>query len=152
MAVVMYAPAVALVQVTKSTLWPFILGVGFVSTLYTTLGGIKAVIWTDALQGAFMYVGLFTLIIKGTIEVGGISKVFETSYETGRLTKAMARFSPTPFQVFFGFIPSQFFFHRLWMILLLINHRILVMRREFTFSCCHCESSLFCHRTRIALQ
>ncbi|VDK60738.1 unnamed protein product [Anisakis simplex] len=45
-----------------------------------------------------MYVGLFTLIIKGTIEVGGISKVFETSYETGRLTKAMARFSPTPFQ------------------------------------------------------
>uniref|UniRef100_A0AC34FCG8 Uncharacterized protein n=1 Tax=Panagrolaimus sp. ES5 TaxID=591445 RepID=A0AC34FCG8_9BILA len=70
MAVVMYAPSVALVGVTDVPLWPFILAVGAVSTVYTAIGGIKAVIWTDTLQAGFMYVGLGTLIIKGTIDAG----------------------------------------------------------------------------------
>lgn len=58
----MYAPAIALVGVTKGQLAPFILvwsffgqfatfqAVGGVSTAYTALGGIKAVVWTDTLQ------------------------------------------------------------------------------------------------------
>lgn len=50
MAVVVYAPSVALAGVTNIPLWPFIIAVGVVGTIYTAAGGIKAVIWTDTLQ------------------------------------------------------------------------------------------------------
>src|SRR5438552_1196167 len=45
-----YAPALALEQVTGLPLWFTILCTGILTTLYTTLGGIKAVIWTDTMQ------------------------------------------------------------------------------------------------------
>ena len=50
MAVVMFAPAVALSGVVHVPTWPFILSVGIVCTFYTTLGGLKAVVWTDTIQ------------------------------------------------------------------------------------------------------
>lgn len=45
-------------------------GVGAVGTIYTSLGGIKAVIWTDTLQAFFLIFGLGLLLIKGTIDAG----------------------------------------------------------------------------------
>ncbi|KAH7711718.1 Sodium/solute symporter [Aphelenchoides avenae] len=98
MAVVVYAPSVALAGVTNIPLWPFIIAVGFVGTIYTAMGGIKAVIWTDTLQAFFLYFGLAMLIIKGTMEAGGISHVFQLSEVTGRLSNAVLRFSPSLFQ------------------------------------------------------
>jgi Na+/proline symporter len=98
MAVVMYAPSVALVGVTDVPLWPFILAVGAVSTIYTAIGGIKAVIWTDTLQAGFMYVGLGTLIIKGTMDAGGFWKVIEVAEKTGRLTESINKWDPSIFQ------------------------------------------------------
>jgi sodium-coupled monocarboxylate transporter 8/12 len=47
MAVVLYTPSVAIQQVTGLSLWISVLLTGLVCTAYTTLGGIKAVIWTD---------------------------------------------------------------------------------------------------------
>jgi hypothetical protein len=89
-----------------------------VSTVYTAAGGIKAVIWTDSLQAFFLYAGLAVLLIKGTVEagwwiglvlsksfhfhqnfLGGFWKVMEINEATGRLSKAMARYSPTVLQV-----------------------------------------------------
>ena len=70
LAVVVYAPAIALTGVTGLKLWPLILAVGGVCTIYTAAGGIKAVIWTDTLQAIFIYVGIAWLIIKGTMEAG----------------------------------------------------------------------------------
>ncbi|KAI1708197.1 sodium:solute symporter family domain-containing protein [Ditylenchus destructor] len=99
MAIVVYSPAVALSGVDHSMpLWPFVVAVGLVSTLYTAMGGIKAVIWTDSLQAFFLYIGLAVLLIKGTMDAGGFFKVIEVSEMTGRLTKAMARFSPSLLQ------------------------------------------------------
>ncbi|KAK0405063.1 hypothetical protein QR680_017782 [Steinernema hermaphroditum] len=98
MAVVMYAPSVALVGVTDLPLWPFILVVGVVSTVYTTIGGIKAVIWTDTLQAAFMYIGLGTLLIKGTLDAGGLGHVFEVAEDTGRFSRSMAKWNVSPLQ------------------------------------------------------
>lgn len=43
---------------------------GAVCTLYTTLGGLKAVVWTDTIQAVFMYGGLITLIVKAVYEIG----------------------------------------------------------------------------------
>jgi Na+/proline symporter len=44
--------------------------VGAVGTFYTSIGGIKAVIWTDTLQAFFLIFGLGMLLIKGTIDAG----------------------------------------------------------------------------------
>lgn len=41
MSIVIYAPAIALSGAANLPLWPFILAVGFVGTVYTAIGGIK---------------------------------------------------------------------------------------------------------------
>ncbi|KAF7634692.1 hypothetical protein Mgra_00005840 [Meloidogyne graminicola] len=89
MAVVIYAPSIALSGVTELPLWPFILILGFVSTIYTAAGGIKAVIWTDTLQATFIYLGLGIIIVKGTIEAGGLSNVFRINKITGRIWQGL---------------------------------------------------------------
>uniref|UniRef100_A0A914WGZ5 Sodium-coupled monocarboxylate transporter 1 n=1 Tax=Plectus sambesii TaxID=2011161 RepID=A0A914WGZ5_9BILA len=86
MAVVLYAPSVALSGVTDITLWPFILVIGMVATCYTTIGGLKAVVWTDTLQAVFMYGGVGTLIVKGIHDAGGWDRVWQVASEGGRLS------------------------------------------------------------------
>ena len=41
--------------------------------------------WTDAFQMFIVFGGLMTLIIKATIEVGGITTVFEKASAAGKL-------------------------------------------------------------------
>uniref|UniRef100_A0A3P9CQW7 Solute carrier family 5 member 8 n=1 Tax=Maylandia zebra TaxID=106582 RepID=A0A3P9CQW7_9CICH len=45
-----YAPALALNQVTGWNLWVVIVVTGMVCTAYSALGGMKAVVWTDVFQ------------------------------------------------------------------------------------------------------
>jgi Na+/proline symporter len=46
MSLVLYAPALALAQVTKINIWILVVSIGTVCTFYTTIGGMKAVMWT----------------------------------------------------------------------------------------------------------
>jgi Na+/proline symporter len=48
-------------------------------------GGIKAVIWTDFLQGLVMVVSSITVIVLGLVHVGGFLPVWERSKEGGRI-------------------------------------------------------------------
>ena len=48
--VVIYAPALALEQATNLNVYLGILLTGGICMFYTTLGGLKAVVWTDSLQ------------------------------------------------------------------------------------------------------
>src|SRR5262249_23469358 len=50
LALAIYAPALAISEITGWALAPSVLLTGLAATLYTTLGGMKAVIWTDSLQ------------------------------------------------------------------------------------------------------
>ncbi|GBN29280.1 hypothetical protein AVEN_11562-1 [Araneus ventricosus] len=50
---------------------------GAVCTFYCFLGGIKAVLWTDAFQGILMFLCLITVYIVGINEVGGPAAVYE---------------------------------------------------------------------------
>uniref|UniRef100_A0A8C4NWH4 Solute carrier family 5 member 8 n=1 Tax=Dicentrarchus labrax TaxID=13489 RepID=A0A8C4NWH4_DICLA len=45
--IVIYAPALALNQVTGMDLWGAVISTGVVCTFYCTMGGLKAVVWTD---------------------------------------------------------------------------------------------------------
>src|SRR5438552_18378480 len=56
------------------------------SLLYTYVGGVKAVIWTDAAQfGLFLAGGLFTLFYIPSIYDGGLMGVVTTAYNAGKL-------------------------------------------------------------------
>ncbi|GFY67464.1 putative sodium-dependent multivitamin transporter [Trichonephila inaurata madagascariensis] len=84
-AVCLYAPALALSAVTSLSLWTSIITVSVVCTFYCALGGMKAVLWTDVLQALLMYVGLVAMLVKGTMDVGGLQNVWSRAEEGGRL-------------------------------------------------------------------
>lgn len=50
------------------------------------LGGIKAVVWTDVVQGSFMLASLLVIAVMGVNKVGGFSEVNMKALEGGRLT------------------------------------------------------------------
>lgn len=83
--VVVYAPALALNQVTGFDLWGSVFATGIVCTFYCTLGGLKAVVWTDAFQMVVMIVGFLTVLIQGSARTGGLSNVLEHSANGSRL-------------------------------------------------------------------
>ncbi|XP_071119726.1 sodium-coupled monocarboxylate transporter 1-like [Haliotis cracherodii] len=83
--IVLYGQAIALQAVTGFSMYSSIMVTAGAVVFYTTLGGFKAVIWTDVLQCIIMLIGLFAVSIKGTIEAGGILEVWGRAAESGRL-------------------------------------------------------------------
>ena len=56
------------------------------SLLYTCVGGVKAVIWTDAAQFIlFLLGGVFTLLFIPTLVTGGVGSVFAHASQAGKL-------------------------------------------------------------------
>src|SRR6266404_2983695 len=56
------------------------------SLLYTYIGGVKAVIWTDAVQfGLFLLGGLFALCYIPSLVEGGMGAVFSKAAQAGKL-------------------------------------------------------------------
>ncbi|XP_077555191.1 putative sodium-dependent multivitamin transporter [Haemaphysalis longicornis] len=85
MAVVLYAPAVALSAVTGIPKWLCIISVGLVCTFYCTIGGMKAVLWTDLFQSILMFAAMFAVVGVGTHRMGGISNVWAEAEAGGRI-------------------------------------------------------------------
>ncbi|NWX30417.1 SC5A6 protein, partial [Notiomystis cincta] len=86
MGVVLYAPALALNAVTGFDLWSAVLTMGLVCTLYTTLGGLKAVIWTDVFQTLVMLAGQVAVIVVGAQRVGGMARVWHVAEQEGKIS------------------------------------------------------------------
>src|SRR5436309_9242561 len=76
------------------------------SLLYTYIGGVKAVIWTDAVQfGLFLAGGLFALFYIPTLVDGGASAVFAEARQAGKLEWFNPIFSlGPPFNIWMGVI------------------------------------------------
>ncbi|OWF39949.1 sodium-coupled monocarboxylate transporter 1-like [Mizuhopecten yessoensis] len=85
MGVVLYAPALALNQVTGLSLSLSIVCIGLVCTFYTALGGLRAVVWTDTFQTFVVMAGLIAIIVVGSREVGGLDKVWKIADHGGRI-------------------------------------------------------------------
>jgi len=94
LSVVLYAPSLALEAVAGVPLTATIITTGVVCTFYTTLGGMKAVIWTDVFQAGVMVLGLIVVLIVGTIEVEGFKNVFNIADKGERLK--VFDFNPDP--------------------------------------------------------
>uniref|UniRef100_A0A8C6NV76 Solute carrier family 5 member 8, like n=1 Tax=Nothobranchius furzeri TaxID=105023 RepID=A0A8C6NV76_NOTFU len=82
---VIYAPALALNQITGLDLWGVLVATGAVCIVYCTLGGLKAVIWTDVLQMVIMLAGFVAVIARGAVLQGGLTKIWQDAAEGGRL-------------------------------------------------------------------
>ncbi|XP_074594513.1 sodium-coupled monocarboxylate transporter 1-like isoform X2 [Brevipalpus obovatus] len=85
MGVVLYGPSLALSSVTPLSVTSSIFIIGIICTFYTSLGGIKAVVWTDTLQVGLMYLGLLAVMTRAFYLVGGISEGFRIANERGRI-------------------------------------------------------------------
>lgn len=83
---VVYAPAMAMAVVTGIPLWGCICMMGLMATLYTTLGGLAAVVWTDVIQFIILIGGAIWVAISLTRGVeGGRETILSLARETGRL-------------------------------------------------------------------
>uniref|UniRef100_T1GHZ2 Sodium-dependent multivitamin transporter n=1 Tax=Megaselia scalaris TaxID=36166 RepID=T1GHZ2_MEGSC len=82
MAIAMYAPALALETVTGINRFLAISVIGLVCTFYSTIGGIKAVIATDILQGILMVFPLLGAFIYATIETERANQVQVQRFST----------------------------------------------------------------------
>ena len=80
------------------------------SLIYTYIGGVKAVIWTDAVQfGLFMAGGLFTIFYIPTLVEGGAAKLFSQAAQAGKLHWFNPQFSLSmPFNIWMGVIGGTF--------------------------------------------
>ncbi|XP_023176125.2 sodium-coupled monocarboxylate transporter 1 isoform X6 [Drosophila hydei] len=83
--IVIYVPALAFNQVTGVNVHIITPAVCIICIFYTTVGGLKAVVWTDVIQTVIMVGAVIIVVIKGTMNVGGLGVVIQRNLETGRL-------------------------------------------------------------------
>ncbi|RXG54233.1 Sodium-dependent multivitamin transporter [Armadillidium vulgare] len=83
--VCLYATSVTLAAVTPLSVSSFIYIMGVLCTLYSTIGGIRAVVWTDVFQLVVMSLGILVFIIAGIVKAGGLYNLFAISNEGQRL-------------------------------------------------------------------
>lgn len=79
MAVVVYLPALALSTITGIDVYACILVMGVLSTLYTVIGGMAAVIWTDVLQTVVLVGGMIVAVLIVANDVGGFGVIAEVA-------------------------------------------------------------------------
>ncbi|MGB7068886.1 MAG: sodium/solute symporter [Pyrinomonadaceae bacterium] len=104
LALATYAPALALEQVTGIPLWLTISATGLLTTFYTTLGGMKAVIWTDVMQFVVLFGGQLAIIILAVSYVpGGAQGVYEIGRDAGKYALSFS-LDPTIRVTFWGLI------------------------------------------------
>lgn len=83
---VIYAPALALSVVTGISIATAILLMGLLATTYTAVGGLAAVIWTDAAQFAILVGGALLVAFSLAFGVpGGVPEILRVASEGGRL-------------------------------------------------------------------
>ncbi|XP_017026819.1 sodium-coupled monocarboxylate transporter 2 isoform X1 [Drosophila kikkawai] len=105
-----YVPALTLNQVSGISVSTIVPLTSFVCILYTSVGGIKGVVWTDVIQGIVMVGSMAIVIVKGTSDLGGLSVVLDHNRQYGRLVAPDMTFDPTVrMGVFALFIGGAFF-------------------------------------------
>ncbi|XP_072756669.1 sodium-coupled monocarboxylate transporter 1 [Anoplolepis gracilipes] len=85
LAVTVFTPCVALKTVIGLPYWASIVGITTISVAFTIMGGLKAAILSDVIQGLTMIGVSVVIIIQGTVNIGGIVNVFNVTAERGRL-------------------------------------------------------------------
>jgi len=97
-AIALYGPSLVINLVTGLPVWQCIVFMGVFTTLYTTLGGMKAVIWTDVIQFCTVTIGIALIFWTAIHNVGGgVAGAYRAAAVTGRLH--FLNFSTDPAQL-----------------------------------------------------
>lgn len=85
-AIVLYLPALALSQVSPVDVVTCIVIIGILCIIYTVMGGIEAVVWTDAIQAIVLVGGALLCLILIFFRIdGGVMAVWDTSVADAKL-------------------------------------------------------------------
>ncbi|XP_026323432.1 sodium-coupled monocarboxylate transporter 2-like isoform X2 [Hyposmocoma kahamanoa] len=101
---VVYVPALAFNQLTGFNVFAVAAVMVVICGIYTVLGGLKAVVWTDSVQTGIMFIGVLLVAVAGTVAVGGVTNVHEIAQRTGRFDLSNWSFSPYERQTGWGAI------------------------------------------------
>lgn len=81
-AIVLFLPALALNAVTGFDIYLSIIVMGIVTIIYSTSGGMEAVVWGDVVQGFILVFGAITAFVVMIVGIeGGIGEFWSTSIE-----------------------------------------------------------------------
>jgi SSS family solute:Na+ symporter len=108
----LYASAIVLTAILGIPLWTTIVVMGIVTIIYDTIGGIKAVIYSDVIQTFVLLGGIFLCIGFAVADVGGVDKVLqalpEDRWRTLDMSTGLGDGSSAPF---WGFLVGGFFLY-----------------------------------------
>ncbi|XP_033758357.1 sodium-dependent multivitamin transporter-like [Pecten maximus] len=88
-----------------------IVGLMVIVLIYTLIGGFTAVIWTDVLQSVLMFGGIFAVLIKGTMDAGGLTKTWQTINNKGRVNLLVLDLDPTTRHTFTNLVFGSIISH-----------------------------------------
>lgn len=84
--IVLYLPAITLAAATGINIYLCIALMGVLATVYTVLGGIEAVIWTDVVQSIVLVFGALLALVIIVLRVEGDPiTMFRTALDAGKL-------------------------------------------------------------------
>lgn len=87
MGIVLLLPAIALNVVSGMDIFLCILLMGGLSLIYTTVGGIEAVVWSDALQVVVLLGAAITIMVMVCVDVpGGFCEIVDTAETAGKFS------------------------------------------------------------------
>jgi SSS family solute:Na+ symporter len=108
MGTIFFGIAISLQALTNYSMSSIMIVMGICIVIYTVMGGIEAVIWTEVVQGVVKTIGAFLilyLVIKDT--PGGVSKILELGIDEQKFS--LGSFSPNFYEssfwmvLFYGF-------------------------------------------------
>ena len=92
MGFVLYLLALTGSRMTGISVYWLILAVGVVTILYTLVGGLEAVIWTDVIQGIVMWIGIIVILgFLCYLMPGGIGAAFNLAWENKKFSLGSTR-------------------------------------------------------------
>lgn len=98
---IIYVPALAFSQATAINIHLVTPVICIVCIFYTTIGGLKAVVWADTIQMTVTLGSLFAVLILGIMSIGGVTETWRIAEEGHRI-------------VFWNMDPSLFTRNSLW--------------------------------------
>src|SRR5690606_26347910 len=107
--IVLYLPSIAIAWVTGIDIYLCIGIMGIVCTIYTVMGGIEAVIWTDVIQVLVLLGGAILCIVVAILDVdGGLNEVIQTGIRYDKFKMFHTGWDPSRLVVWVALV--SFFF------------------------------------------
>ena len=94
-AIVTYVPSVVLSVFTGWPIWMIIIALSMIAVFITSIGGIKAVIWSDVLLFFCMLSGIVLIILQAVSRVGGPYNMWNAIKTGERLNSIDFSMDPT---------------------------------------------------------